>query len=241
MGCEALARWEHPELGVVSPEDFISLAEETGLIYSLGESVLNKACAATSKWKTDHNYKGRTAVNLSAMQFRQSGLVSTIKSILKKHKLDGSNLELEITEGKLVKNPDSAIKIMTDLRDKGMHLAIDDFGTGYASLAQLKNFPINTLKIDKAFIDDITTVEQDANVVKAILSLAENLHLNTVAEGVEHSEQVELLQLMGCESIQGYIYSRAVTESEFADLLDKKLTLEAMVKLNNEKIVQFPA
>ncbi|MEL0067216.1 MAG: EAL domain-containing protein, partial [Gammaproteobacteria bacterium] len=241
VGCEALARWQHPELGFVSPEDFISLAEETGLIYSLGESVLNNACAATAEWKKHHGYSGRTAVNLSAIQFRQTGLLDSIESIVNKHGLSGSDLELELTEGMLVTNPDSVNQIMSDFRAKDYHLSIDDFGTGYASMAQLKNFPINTLKIDKTFIDDLTNNEQDASLVKAVLSLAQNLNLSTVAEGVEYQEQVEALSAMGCESIQGYVYSKPISTDLFAALLESNLTLNEVIKRNNEKIINFPA
>jgi EAL domain-containing protein (putative c-di-GMP-specific phosphodiesterase class I) len=141
----------------------------------------------------------------------------------------------------LVTNPESAIQIMRDLRAKGFHLAIDDFGTGYASMAQLKNFPINTLKIDKTFIDDLTKDDQGANLVKAILSLATNLNMSTVAEGVEQDEQIEALKTMGCETVQGYIYSKPVSEDDFAKLLDENLTLEQVIIRNSEKIINFPA
>lgn len=241
MGCEALARWSHPELGFVSPEDFIALAEETGLIYTLGESVLNQACRATAEWKKHHGYTGRTAVNLSAIQFRQTGLLDNIDSIVHKHGLTGSDIELELTEGMLVTNPESVNQIMSDFRSKDYHLSIDDFGTGYASMAQLKKFPINTLKIDKTFIDDVTKDEQDASLVKAVLSLAQNLNLSTVAEGVEYEEQVEILNTMGCESIQGYVYSKPISANLFASLLESNLTLNEVIKRNNEKIINFPA
>ena len=225
----------------MSPEEFISLAEETGLIYSLGESVLNNACAATAEWKKHHRYSGRTAVNLSAIQFRQTGLLDSIESIVNKHGLSGSDIELELTEGMLVTNPDSVNQIMSDFRAKDYHLSIDDFGTGYASMAQLKNFPINTLKIDKTFIDDLTNNEQDASLVTAVLSLAQNLKLSTVAEGVEYQEQVEALSAMGCESIQGYVYSKPISADLFAALLESNLTLNEVIKRNNEKIINFPA
>jgi len=241
LGCEALARWSHPDLGHVPPDEFIALAEETGLIYSLGESVLNQACKATKDWRVNSDYNGRTAVNLSTMQFRQSDLVTVIESTLLRHGLSGKDIELEITEGMLVKNPESAIQIMKALRNRGYHLSIDDFGTGYASLAQLKNFPINTLKIDKAFIDEITESDKDASVVKAILSLSENLGLTTVAEGVEHIEQAQLLSTMGCNVIQGYVYSRPVNAEEFQKLLVNNLTLDQLVAANKNKILDFPA
>ncbi len=241
IGCEALARWHHAEMGFVSPQDFIALAEETGLIYGLGESVLHQSCQATANWKRNNSYRGRTAVNLSAIQFRQTGLIDSIETILTKYGLSGSDIELELTEGMLVTNPDSVNQIMSDLRAKGYHLSIDDFGTGYASMAQLKKFPINTLKIDKTFIDDLTNDEQDASLVRAILSLAHNLNLATVAEGVEYEEQVRVLSDMGCDNIQGYVYSKPISEEDFATLLDKKLTLNDIIKLNNEKIINFPA
>ncbi|RKZ99771.1 MAG: hypothetical protein DRQ47_10505 [Gammaproteobacteria bacterium] len=241
IGCEALARWIHPDLGFVSPADFIPLAEETGLIYNLGENVLSIACHDTAHWIEKYQFKGRTAVNLSTMQFRQNDLLDIVENILKKSKLSSSSLELEITEGMLVQNPDQAIKIMENLRAKDIHLSIDDFGTGYASLAQLKSFPINTLKIDKVFVDDIGLSKQDANLVKAILSLAENLQLDTVAEGVESFEQLEILSSMGCDIIQGYVFSRPVCEKEFAELLSKNVTLNDIQNEEKNKILKFPA
>ncbi|MCP4273132.1 MAG: EAL domain-containing protein, partial [Gammaproteobacteria bacterium] len=241
IGCEALARWHHTEFGNVAADIFISLAEETGLIYDLGELVLTRACHATRAWQKEHKFNGRTAINLSTMQFRQSDLLDKIDNVLAKSNLHGSSIELEITEGLLVKNTEETVKIMDILLKKHIHLSIDDFGTGYASLAQLKKFPINTLKIDKVFIDDITLSDQGANLVKAILSLSENLQLDTVAEGVETFEQVQVLNSMGCDVIQGYVFSRAISAEDFATLLAKKVTLDDVENEEKNKIVNFPA
>jgi len=241
IGCEALARWSHPEFGFVGPDVFIALAEETGLIYELGEHVLTIACKETKQWQTEYNYKGRTAVNLSTMQFRQSNLLDIVDNVLMKTELDGAFIELEITEGLLVKNTEETVEFMDKLLKKNIHLSIDDFGTGYASLAQLKKFPISTIKIDKVFIDDITRSSQDANLVKAILSLSENLNLDTVAEGVETFEQVEVLASLGCDVIQGYVYSKPVSAKNLCALLSKKVTLADIENENNNKIVNFPA
>jgi diguanylate cyclase (GGDEF)-like protein/PAS domain S-box-containing protein len=241
IGCEALARWHHAEYGDVSPVDFIPLAEETGLIYALGENVLTISCHAAKKWVDDYQFKGRIAVNLSTMQFRQADLLNIIKNVLVKSKLKGSSLELEITEGMLVQNQDQAIEIMNNICDMDIHLSIDDFGTGYASLAQLKKFPINTLKIDKSFIDDITLSDKDANLVKAILSLSSNLEIDTVAEGVESFEQLDILGSMGCDVIQGYVYSKPVSAADFANLLSKNVTLYDIRNGNSSKILKFPA
>ena len=241
IGCEALARWHHPEFGHVSPVDFIPLAEETGLIYSLGEHVLSISCYAAQRWIEKFKFKGRIAVNLSAMQFRQTDLLDIVKNVLAKTKLNGSSLELEITEGMLVQNQEQTIETMNSLCDMNIHLSIDDFGTGYASLAQLKKFPINILKIDKSFIDDITLSDRDANLVKAILSLSSNLQIATVAEGVETFEQLDLLGSMGCDVIQGYVYSKAISAEDYATLLSKNITLDDIRNETSNKILKFPA
>jgi EAL domain-containing protein (putative c-di-GMP-specific phosphodiesterase class I) len=241
VGCEALARWQHHELGPVSPATFVPLAEETGLIYNLGEQVLTSAVKATKYWRDTFGYQSRTAINLSALQFKQTDLIDIIGNILAKHGLTGSAIELEITEGMLMTNPKEAIAIMQRLREKDIHLSIDDFGTGYASLAQLKKFPINTLKIDKAFIDDININERDASVAKAIISLSQNLGLSTVAEGVEDFNQVEKLKELDCDVIQGYVYSRPISAEEFEKLLAEKLTLNQVRARENAKVLNFPA
>ena len=225
----------------MGPDVFIPLAEETGLIYALGEHVLSTACRETRRWMNDYGFKGRTAVNLSTMQFRQSDLLDIVDNVLIKSDLPSTSLELEITEGMLVTNPDQAIQIMKALRAKEIHLSIDDFGTGYASLAQLKRFPINTLKIDKVFIDDINVSTQDANLVKAILSLSENLNLDTVAEGVESFEQLDILSSMGCDVIQGYVYSKPISTEDFSTLLSKNITLDDIQNQEKNKILNFPA
>ena len=183
---EALVRFETPSKGIISPVVFIPVSEETGQIIDIGEVVLRKACFATKKWVDAGLFEGRIAVNLSAVQFTQPNLVAMIANALKESGLSAKYLELEITEGTVMDDPKDAINIMKSLSARGIHLAMDDFGTGYSSLALLKEFPLNTLKIDKAFIDDIGS-KRGRNMVDSIVTIAHNLDLDVVAEGVELS------------------------------------------------------
>lgn len=218
-GLEALARIHDPEQGYLNPAQFIPLAEETGMILELGEQVLMQACEDAKKWLTQGLFQGRIAVNLSARQFNQKNFVEDIKRILDQTGVPASALELEITESMVMHQPEQAIKIMTQLQSLGFHLALDDFGTGYSSLAYLKRFPIHCLKIDKAFIDDIHTSTRDKNMVASILSMAHNLGLHVVAEGVEAAEQVHLLRQLQCEAVQGYYFSRPLAAPALEDFI----------------------
>ncbi|WP_340677901.1 EAL domain-containing protein [Paraglaciecola sp.] len=219
VSMEALVRYEHPDKGLVSPSQFIPLAEETGQIIEIGEVVLRKACEDTKRWVDAGLFTGRVAVNISARQFELPDLDERIISILQRVGLSPLHLECEITEGTLMQNPESALRMMQRLRERGIHLALDDFGTGYSSLAYLKRFPINTLKIDKAFIDDIATTSEDRHMAQAIITIAHNLGLKVVAEGVEHEEQLSILRRYKCEMIQGYLYSKPLSSSRFERLL----------------------
>ena len=218
-GMEALVRFETPKKGIISPVVFIPVSEETGQIIEIGEIVLRKACLATKKWIDDGLFDGRVAVNLSAVQFTQKNLVNLIASILKESKLPAKHLELEITEGTVMDSPQDAIDTMLQIRGMGIHLSLDDFGTGYSSLAYLKKFPLNTLKIDKAFVDDIETSEQGRNMVATIVTIAHNLGMHVVAEGVETSQQLDFLSTLNCEQLQGYLYSKPLPTDKFQQYL----------------------
>lgn len=218
-GMEALVRFETPSKGIISPIVFIPVSEETGQIIDIGEVVLRKACFATKKWVDAGLFEGRIAVNLSAVQFTQPNLVSMIANALKESELPAKYLELEITEGTVMDSPQKAIDTMLQIRAMGIHLSLDDFGTGYSSLAYLKKFPLNTLKIDKAFVDDIETSEQGRNMVATIVTIAHNLGMQVVAEGVETNQQLSFLSGLRCEQLQGYLYSKPLPESDFQKYL----------------------
>ena len=219
-GMEALVRLIHPEHGMISPAEFIPLAEETGLIVELGDVVLEKACRATQKWRIENNFNGRVAVNLSSRQFALPNLQERIQHILDETGLPAENLEIEITESTVIKHPERAIKVMEKLTQMGIHLALDDFGTGYSSLTYLKRFPIHCLKIDKAFIDDIDKSDRDLKMVDSIITIAHNMGLSVVAEGVEEQSQLGILRALKCEEIQGYLFSKPLPTSEFQNQLN---------------------
>lgn len=218
-GMEALVRLNHPIHGLIPPSDFIPLAEENGLIVEIGEVVLRKACFAAQNWRRQAMFNGRVAVNLSSLQFALPDLQQRIESILRLTQLPAANLELEITEGTVIKQPEKAIKVMMQLSKMGVSLALDDFGTGYSSLSYLKRFPIDTLKIDKAFVDDIDKSDRDLKMVDSIITIAHNMGLSVVGEGVEDASQLSILKALKCEEIQGFIFSKAVCESDFTELL----------------------
>jgi len=227
-GMEALVRFETPSNGIISPITFIPVSEETGQIIDIGEIVLRKSCFATKKWVDAGLFNGRIAVNLSAVQFTQPNLVGMIADILKESQLPAKYLELEITEGTVMDSPQKAIDIMLQIRAMGIHLSLDDFGTGYSSLAYLKKFPLNTLKIDKAFVDDIEESEQGRNMVATIVTIAHNLGMQVVAEGVETNQQLSFLSGLRCEQLQGYLYSKPLPESDFQKyLLSHQITTES--------------
>lgn len=229
VSMEALVRFEHPEKGIVSPAQFIPLAEETGQIIEIGEQVLRKACEDTKRWVSQGLFTGRVAVNISARQFELPDLDDRISRILQKVGLSPLHLECEITEGTLMQNPDQALQMMQRLREKGIHLALDDFGTGYSSLAYLKKFPLNTLKIDKAFIDDIATSSVDKHMTAAIINIAHNLGLKVVAEGVEQERQLDILRRYDCEMLQGYLYSKPLNSTKFERLLTENLHISQLI------------
>ena len=214
IGVEALARWRHPLLGDISPLKFIPIAEESGLIEALGNWVLEEACQQLGAWRAEGIEDIRMSVNLSAQQLRAPGLVQSVDAALKRHGLQGSDLELEITESVAMENPERAIGQLQTLRDFGIQLAIDDFGTGYSSLAYLKRLPIQVLKLDRTFVRDIETDPSDAEISAATLALAHNLGLTVIAEGVETEVQRDYLIQHQCDYMQGYLFSKPLPAAE---------------------------
>ncbi|WP_425470107.1 EAL domain-containing protein [Shewanella atlantica] len=235
-GMEALVRLNHPEQGLIPPSDFIPLAEENGLIVEIGDLVMRKACFAAQKWRSQGIFDGRVAVNLSSYQFALPDLQQRIESILRLTQLPAANLELEITEGTVIKQPEKAIKVMQQLAKMGVSLALDDFGTGYSSLSYLKRFPIHTLKIDKAFVDDIDKSDRDLKMVDSIITIAHNMGLSVVGEGVEDASQLSILKALKCEEIQGFIFSKAVTESQFTTLLHKEFIEPDLIQKSSKAV-----
>ncbi len=218
VGMEALLRWIHPELGFISPQEFIPLAEESGLISSIGKWVLRTACMQNKAWQQAGYAPVSVAVNLSSIQFEQDDLIHAIEQILQETGLDSAYLELEITESIAMQDIDYVVEKLLTLRNMGIHISIDDFGTGYSSLSYLKRLPIDSLKIDKTFVRDIT---EDANIPTAIIAMAHSLNLSVTAEGVETEEQLTLLQNLHCDCLQGYLFSKPVPAKEFEQLLAK--------------------
>ncbi|MBL1177557.1 EAL domain-containing protein [Pantanalinema sp. GBBB05] len=216
---EALVRWQHPDLGFVSPAVFIPLAEENGLIVPIGEWVLRTACAQHRLWQDMGLSSLRIAVNLSARQFHQQRLLETVSQILTEVTLDPACLELEIAETTAMQDVNFTASLLQQLRTMGVHIAVDDFGTGYSALSYLKKFPLNTIKIDQSFIQDLTTDDRDSAIVAAVIALGRGLNLNVVAEGVETQEQLAVLRSLGCEEMQGYLFSQPMPASQATQFL----------------------
>jgi diguanylate cyclase (GGDEF)-like protein len=235
VGAEALLRWWHPEKGLVYPDKFIPLAEQTGLIVPIGEWVLHTACLQNKAWREAGYAPVRISVNLSARQFLDQYLVEKISRILTETRLDADGLALEITEGIVMEDVDLTIKTLRDLRAMGLYLAIDDFGKGYSSFSYLKRFPINALKIDRYFVRDITTDPYDSAIVATITALGHSLNLKVIAEGVETNEQLEVLRARNCNEFQGHLISKPLPAREFQALLERDEqvvhTIEAKTRL----------
>lgn len=222
IGAEALLRWNHPQMGLVMPDEMIEIAEESGLIVGIGEWVLREACTQFVKWRVNHvgiSPIERIAINVSAVQFRQSDFVDKVIHIVAESGIVPSMLELELTESVIVDKIDTVIEKMKRLRKAGIAISMDDFGTGYSSLAYLKRLPFTTLKIDRTFVRDITIDEDDAALVETILSMASIFKLDVIAEGVETIEQFEFLASHGCQYFQGYLCSKPVQVPKFEELL----------------------
>jgi diguanylate cyclase (GGDEF)-like protein/PAS domain S-box-containing protein len=219
-GAECLLRWNHPDLGEVSPGSFIPVAEETGLIVPIGEWVLHRVCRQLHDWRGLAG--GRVSVNVSARQFRQPELVEAIRRSVAEVGIDTSLLAIELTESALIDDPEKAAVTLGQLKDMGLTVSIDDFGTGYSSLSYLKRFPIDCLKIDRTFVRDIVTDPDDAAIVTAIITMAQSLKLDVVAEGVETQEQVDFLRARGCAAAQGYYFSRPLSAERMVEWLGER-------------------
>jgi len=224
-GMEALLRWIHPELGFVSPEIFIPIAEDIGMIGEIGEWVMRTACKQIKTWQDAGLPQLSVAVNISVSQFQYGNLVNKVKSALQDTGLDAKWLELEITESIIIQNTDKVISILLELKDMGIKISIDDFGTGYSSLSYLQRLPIDALKIDRSFVKDIQSPVDDAAIARAVISLAHNLKLQVIAEGVETEEQLSFLQSQQCDAMQGYLFSRPLPPHDFEKLLMERKSL----------------
>ncbi|WP_203363972.1 bifunctional diguanylate cyclase/phosphodiesterase [Bacillus sp. REN10] len=223
IGMEALVRWNHPELGRISPAEFIPLAEESGLILPLGEWVMRESCQQAKKWN-DLGFSLKLSVNVSPYQLEQPNFVQCVQNILKETGLDASSFEIEVTESVFI-NIDSATLVLQQLQDLGISISIDDFGTGYSSFNYLKELPIDTLKIDASFIHDIHENKESRTIVKAMLTLVHALGLNVVAEGVETADQLQILIEDGCIQGQGYLFSKPLCSEDFEEYLRKKMSV----------------
>ncbi|NJN71339.1 MAG: EAL domain-containing protein [Limnothrix sp. RL_2_0] len=214
-GAEALLRWYHPQRGAVSPVQFIPLAEETGLIEEIGEFVLQEACKQLNIWQTNGLKNFRMSVNLSARQFNQLNLHQRLSRILIENNIDSQDLELELTESTLVQNSEVAVRRLKALKTLGLSIAIDDFGTGYSSLSYLQQFPFDKLKIDRSFVHNIHANRSNSAIITAIISMAHQLGLKVIAEGVENQAELEFLKRHGCDEMQGFLFSYPVSAKEF--------------------------
>jgi predicted signal transduction protein with EAL and GGDEF domain len=214
-GFEALLRWNHPSRGRVPPNDFIPLAEETGLIGAIGEWVIRQACAEAMRWPSDM----RVAVNVSPMQFRNKTLVLAVVSALAATGLRPDLLELEITETVLMNNNEATLAALHQLRDLGVRISMDDFGTGYSSLSYLRSFPFDKIKIDQSFVRDLAERPDSIAIIRAVTGLGQSYGITTTAEGVETQEQLDQMRAEGCSEVQGYFYSKPVPAGEIAQLL----------------------
>jgi diguanylate cyclase (GGDEF)-like protein/PAS domain S-box-containing protein len=221
-GMEVLLRWRHPLNGMISPDKFIPLAEESGVILQIGEWVIRSACQQITDWQKQGYEVPRLAINLSAKQFRQKSLADNIALILRESGIDARYIGFEITESMLVQNIDEVVEMLLKLSNMGLEISIDDFGTGYSSLSYLKRFTINKLKIDKSFVDDIATNPDDAAIVQAIIAMAHGLQMKVVTEGVETREQLDFLRLHGSDQYQGYLFSKPLPAAEMAAKLSNR-------------------
>jgi len=221
LGSEALIRWQHPQYGLVSPAQFIPLAEHSGQIVQIGEWVLRTACEQAVAFTAAGMPPLMMSVNLSTRQMRDDNLIRLIRRTLEETGLPAARLELEITESMVMSDINRSVEILKAIRALGVRIAMDDFGTGYSSLSYLKRFPIDRLKIDQSFVRDVTTDASDAALTRTIITLAHNLGIQVLAEGVETGEQRAFLIEAGCDEAQGYFYGKPVTAAEFRDLADR--------------------
>jgi diguanylate cyclase (GGDEF)-like protein len=225
IGVEALVRWLHPTRGLIAPDQFIPLAEKTGLIVPIGEWVLDEACRQISEWREAGRRDWTMAVNVSALQFGHASLIQTVREALKRHALEPGCLTLEVTESTAMRDADASLRILQQLRDMGVNISIDDFGTGYSSLLYLKRLPASELKIDRGFIRDLARDTEDAAIVSAIVALGQTLNLKIVAEGVETAAQQEFLTRLGCDSLQGFLLGRPMSAEHLIETLSQENVL----------------
>ena len=218
-GMEALLRWEHPDMGAISPVEFIPIAEETGSMVAIGEWVLRTACSQNKAWQEAGLARLPVAVNVSALQFIQQDLAETVERALHDTGLEPEFLELEVTESVIMQDVTGSSRILRELREKGVHVALDDFGTGYSSLSYVRSFPLDSLKIDASFVGDLTLDVGADGITMAILAMAKVLELSVVAEGVETEDQADFLRTHGCAEMQGWLFSRALPAQEFENLI----------------------
>jgi diguanylate cyclase (GGDEF)-like protein len=227
VGAEALLRWQHPELGLLAPGDFISLAEDTGLILPIGAWVLRTACTQTRLWQKAGFPEFRIAVNVSARQFQDEHLLEMVVQTLSETELESGCLELELTESSLMQNAESAVRTLQGLRTMGVKIAIDDFGTGYSSLGYLKLLPLDILKLDRSFVDGATSDLDDAAMVTAIITLAQNLRLKVIAEGIETQAHLDFLRSLGCDQGQGFFLGRPMPAEQFCSFVTDRSVTQA--------------
>ena len=214
VGVEALVRWRHPVHGLISPERFVGLAEDSGLIFPLGEWVLRRACTDARRWPGLY-----VAVNVSPIQFRHNAFPAAVERILKETLMDPSRLELELTEGVIVKDADQAENAIIELRAKGVRLALDDFGIGYSSLIYLRRFAFDKIKIDKSFLQSMEMTGESAIILHSIVHLGRALGLTVTAEGIENEDQQRFLQALGCHELQGFLFSQPLDADELTELV----------------------
>jgi EAL domain-containing protein (putative c-di-GMP-specific phosphodiesterase class I) len=226
---EALVRWQHPTRGLISPAEFIPIAEESGLIIQLGQWVLEAACRAGASWQREFGFEPplQVSVNLSPRQFEHTGLVADVERALKLSGLAATSLKLEVTEGVIMRDTDASILTLRHLKSLGIRIAIDDFGTGYSSLSYLKRLPLDVLKIDRTFVQGIGANAEDNAIVQAIISMGKSLGLAVTAEGIETEEQAALLRSWSCERGQGYLFSRPLDAEQCSELLRQSQGVEA--------------
>jgi diguanylate cyclase (GGDEF)-like protein/PAS domain S-box-containing protein len=232
FGAEALIRWVHPQRGLIPPDQFIPIAEETGLIVPIGDWALRTACIQAKKWNREDGHPFHIAVNLSVKQFIANGIVVSVDRIIRETGLNPNLLELELTESIFLQNTESVAATMNQLKNLGVRISIDDFGTGYSSLAYLKDFPIDSLKIDRSFIHNLPKNDKNTAIISAIITLARNLGIKTIAEGIETPEQLEFYEMEGCDIAQGYYFSRPLPEDQMNDLIDHSAWRTDLVNVN---------
>jgi len=220
LGFEALLRWQHPQRGLLTPDMFLPGAEKTGLIINIGNWVINEACRQLHCWHQEGHINWSVAVNLSALQFEQCSLITTVTQALKTHQIPPEQLTLEVTETTAMRDPEESVRILTELTSMGVKASIDDFGTGYSSLLYLKRLPASELKIDRAFVNELQAHSEDATIVAAIVALAQSLDLKVVAEGVETPDQQAFLTSLGCDTLQGYLLGRPLPPERVNELPD---------------------